>query len=78
MKKKIVYTDEPMGVGRIVEDFLPPPHELIFKEPTIRVTLSLTKSSVDFFKKMAKKQHTQYQKMIRSLLEQYTENFREL
>jgi len=39
------------------------------------VTLALTKTSVEFFKAAAKKRHTQYQKMIRSLLEQYAEHY---
>ena len=32
MKKKITYTDEPLGDIQVVEDFLPPPERLIFKE----------------------------------------------
>ena len=70
--KKIKYTDEPLGKLRVVDDFLPSPEHLAFKEENIKVTITLSKSSVDFFKKAAKKHHTQYQKMIRSLLDQYT------
>lgn len=47
MKKKIVYTDEPMGDVEVVADFLPSPAELAFKEDGVKVTLALTKSSVD-------------------------------
>ena len=57
---------------RIVADFLPSPENLVFKEENVKVTITLSKSSVDFFKKAAKKHHTQYQKMIRRLLDQYT------
>lgn len=75
MKKKTVkYTNEPLGKVRIVSDFLPSPDELVPKEETVKVTLSLTKSSVDYFKRAAKKRHTQYQKMIRTLLDYYTEH----
>jgi predicted DNA binding CopG/RHH family protein len=71
MKKKIEYTDEPMGDIEIIEDFLPPPEELVFKENNTKVTIALSRSSVEFFKKEAKKHHTQYQKMIRNLLDAY-------
>ena len=47
MKKKIVYTDEPMGDVEVVADFLPSPAELAFKEDGVKVTLALSKSSVD-------------------------------
>ncbi len=71
MKKKIEYTDEPMGEVKIVKDFLPPPDQLVFKEETVKVTLFLSKASVDFFKSEAQKHHTKYQRMIRNLLDQY-------
>ncbi len=47
MKKKIVYTDEPMDDVEVVADFLPSPAELAFKEDGLKVTLALSKSSVD-------------------------------
>ncbi len=72
MKTKIKYTDEPLGKLKIVDDFLPPPEKLVFKEANVKVTITLSKSSVDFFKREAKKQHVQYQKMIRRLLDLYT------
>jgi len=71
MKKKIKYTNEPMGKVRVVTDFLPSPEELALKDETIKVTISLSKASVDFFKKEAKKNHTHYQKMIRRLPDEY-------
>ncbi len=74
MKKIIKYTDEPIGDIKIIEDFLPSPKDLIFKEENVKVTISLTKESVDFFKAEAKKHHTQYQKMIRNLLDVYADN----
>ncbi len=72
MKTKIKYTDEPIGKIKVVDDFLPSPEELAFKEDNVKVTITLSKASVDFFKKEAKKQHVQYQKMIRRLLDLYT------
>jgi len=71
MKKKIEYTDEPMDNVKVISDFLPSPEELVLKDQTVKITLSLSKSSVDFFKKEAKKYNTQYQKMIRRLLDDY-------
>jgi predicted DNA binding CopG/RHH family protein len=73
MKKKIVYTDEPMGDVELVADFLPSPAELAFREDGVKVTLSLSKSSVEFFKSEASKHQTQYQRMIRRLLDSYVE-----
>ena len=72
--KKIKYTDEPLGELRVVDDFLPSPDQLVFKEDNVKVTITLSKASIDFFKKEAKKHHTHYQKMIRRLLDIYTEN----
>jgi predicted DNA binding CopG/RHH family protein len=71
MKRKIRYTNEPLGDVRIVDDFLPSPSELAFNEEQVKVTIGLSKSSVDFFKKQAKKHRTQYQKMIRRLIDIY-------
>jgi predicted DNA binding CopG/RHH family protein len=71
MKKKVRYTDGPIGDVKVVRDFLPSPDELAFKEEQIKVTIGLSKSSVAFFKKEAKNHHTQYQKMIRRLLDVY-------
>jgi predicted DNA binding CopG/RHH family protein len=71
MKGKIKYTNEPIGKVKVVSDFLPSPEELVLKDETIKVTIALSKTSVDFFKNKAKKHKTQYQKMIRRLLDEY-------
>ncbi len=71
MKSKIKYTEGPLGKFRVIDDFLPSPEDLVFKKENVKVTMSLSKSSVDFFKKMAKKHHTSYQAMIRRLLDVY-------
>jgi predicted DNA binding CopG/RHH family protein len=75
MKKKTRYTNEPLGKHQVVEDFLPTPDQLAFKDDQVKVTISLNKSSVDFFKKEAKKRNTQYQRMIRGLLDIYAARF---
>jgi predicted DNA binding CopG/RHH family protein len=74
MSRKIHYTDEPLGDLRVVPDFLPSPEELAFREASVKVTISLSKKSVDFFKSEAGKHHTQYQRMIRDLIDIYVDN----
>jgi predicted DNA binding CopG/RHH family protein len=74
MKKKINYTDEPLEMERI-KDFLPRPEQLALKEPTVKVTLSLSRGTVDFFKSSARKHGSRYQKMIRRLLDVYASRF---
>jgi predicted DNA binding CopG/RHH family protein len=69
--KDNLYTDEPLGDIRIADDFLPSVENLVFKEDNIKVTLGLSRRSVEFFKREAKKHRTQYQKMIRRLLDLY-------
>lgn len=70
---KRVDPDMPIGKLTRVKNFLPPPSELVFPIEKVRVTISLSRPSVDFFKKQADKYHTKYQKMIREVLDRYTE-----
>ena len=74
MKKKISYTEEPIE-AKVIENFLPPPEKLLLKEDTVKVTISLSRDSVDFFKERSKKLHTKYQKMIRELVDQYARQY---
>ena len=73
MSAKIKFTDEPIGKVKIVPDFLPTPEERAFREEGVKVTLALSKRSVDFFKSEASRHNTQYQRMIRRLLDSYVE-----
>jgi predicted DNA binding CopG/RHH family protein len=75
MNRKISYTDGEIGNFVIIDDFLPPPDKLVAKNYNIKITLSLTKNSIDFFKQEAKKHQTGYQSMIRKLLDDYTKNY---
>jgi hypothetical protein len=75
MTRKTKYTNEPIGEVRVVRDFLPPPEELAFREDAVKVTLALSRRSVDFFKAQAARHQTQYQKMIRRLLDRYAERY---
>ena len=56
--------------------FLPSPEKLALKEDTEKVTISLSKSSVEFFKTEAWENKTRYQKMIRRMLDVYTDAHR--
>ena len=73
MSAKIKYSDGPIGDVEILTDFLPRPEELALQEETVKVTLALSKSSVEFFKAQAGAFHTPYQKMIRKLLDSYVD-----
>jgi len=71
MKTKIKYTEEPIGELKIVKDFLPPPGQLVLREENVKITISLKKSSIAFFKEQAKKHKTSYQRMIREVVDWY-------
>jgi len=75
MKKKIKYTDEPIEFG-VIDDFLPPPERLALNEENVKVTITLTKDSVNFFKKVARRRHFPYQKMIRRVLDYYVARYK--
>ena len=74
MSAKIKYTDEPLGSPKVVPDFLPRPEDLVFRDEGVKVTIALSKRSVEFFKTEAQKHNTQYQRMIRRLLDAYAEH----
>ncbi|MFH0926125.1 MAG: hypothetical protein V1872_10960 [bacterium] len=54
MEKKISYTDEPMEL-ELVEDFLPPPDQLAIKDEDIKVTITLSKESIEFLASFIKR-----------------------
>ena len=74
MKKRIKYSDEPIKF-KVVDDFLPSPEGLALKEENVKVTISLSKSSVNFFKGWAEKKHSHYQTMIRRILDHYVAHY---
>jgi hypothetical protein len=82
MKKRRRYTETPRSViealaaSEPIEDFLPPPEKLIFKRPSIKVTLALSQESVEFFKEKAKRHQVPYQAMIREVVQRYAERYR--
>src|SRR5713101_10167411 len=74
MNAKITYTNESLGKLKVIPDFLPPPSELVFREEGVKVTIALSRRSVEFFKNEARKHKTQYQRMIRRLLDAYAQH----
>ncbi|MGH8455232.1 MAG: CopG family transcriptional regulator [Nevskiales bacterium] len=77
MSRKIKYTNESIGDVKVVRDFLPPPDQLVLHEDGVKVTISLSKRSVDFFKQAAERNKTSYQRMIRRLLDTYADQYTE-
>lgn len=73
MRSRIKYTDEPLGKLEVVPDFLPAPEDLVFRDEGVKVTKSSRKRSVEFFESEARRHNTQYQRMIRRLLDAYTD-----
>lgn len=65
------YTQGPIGDVEVLPDFLPLPRELAFKEDNIKVTLSLSSATINFFKEQAAQHQAKYQRMIRTLLDAY-------
>lgn len=74
MSAKIKYTNEPLGNPKVVPDFLPRPEDLAFQDEGVKITIALSKRSIEFFKTEAQKHNTQYQRMIRRLLDAYAEH----
>lgn len=69
--------DCPQGELVEIPNFLPPPDQLVLTgDDTEKITIVLKKSSVDFFRRQARKQHTKYQKMIRAVLDRYVSNYK--
>ncbi|MGE3868429.1 MAG: hypothetical protein AB7F51_02820 [Pseudorhodoplanes sp.] len=67
------YTTGEIGRVRVIEDFLPSPDDLVARDDNVKVTLQLSRRSVDFFKRAAKQRRVPYQRMIRALVDRYAE-----
>ena len=79
MRKKTEYTKAPRSIkeaiekSEVIEDFLPAPDQLVYKEENVKVTLELSKRSVRLFKRYARKKGFRYQRMIRNLVDKYAD-----
>jgi predicted DNA binding CopG/RHH family protein len=49
----------------------PLPDQLVRRDDNVKVTLSLSRRSVAFFKREARKHRVPYQRMIRALVDEY-------
>jgi len=81
-KKNRIYSEAPKNVskaildGEIIADFLPPPEELIRKEPKVKITIAINSGSIDFFKKRARQNNVKYQTMINEVLDRYVQKYK--
>ncbi len=66
----------PVGELRAAKDFLPPPEKLVPAEETVKITIALNRSSIEFFKRSAKKYGAKYQRMIREVLDRYASGYK--
>jgi predicted DNA binding CopG/RHH family protein len=71
--RTVRYTAGEIGRVRVIDDFLPAPVDLVPREDNVKVTLSLSRRSIDFFKREARKRRVPYQRMIRALVDTYAE-----
>jgi predicted DNA binding CopG/RHH family protein len=69
--RTVKYTASEIGRVRVIKDFLPAPDDLVPREDSVKVTLSLSRRSLDFFKREAKKRRVPYQRMTRALVNSY-------
>ena len=75
------YVAAPRDVGaaidasEVIDDFLPPPEDLVLREETVKVTLNLSRRSVDFLKQAAQAQGVPYQQMVRRILDLYAARY---
>jgi predicted DNA binding CopG/RHH family protein len=76
MNKKIKYSKGEIEEVEVVNDFLPTPKDLVLQNDSVKVTISLSKDSVNFFKFQASKYHTPYQRMIKVLLDEYVNHYK--
>jgi molecular chaperone DnaK (HSP70) len=68
----VALTDNGLIVGDPAKEHLTRnPEELVLREEKVKVTLELSKKSLNFFKNAAKNSKSSYQGMIRKLLDYY-------
>ena len=84
MSKETKYRNAPEHIAEaikaseVVTDFLPPPEELVRREEQVKITINLSRRSVDFFKRAAADEGVPYQAMIKNLLDRYADRFEKI
>jgi len=71
--RTVKYTAGEIGRVKVLKDFLPSPDTLAPRDENVKVTLQLSRRSVDYFKRAAKARRVPYQRMIRALVDAYAE-----
>lgn len=73
-------TDKNMPIGKLtrIKDFLPPPHALVAPRDEVKITLALSRRSIEFFKAQARRNHSKYQRMIREVVDRYASHYTSL
>jgi predicted DNA binding CopG/RHH family protein len=73
----VEYTDNPElpDIEHLerVTDFLPRLEDLVFRPKGVKVTITLSEDSLNYFKVQAERLHTPYQRMIRNLIDEYVQ-----
>jgi predicted DNA binding CopG/RHH family protein len=64
-------TSEALGALRVLPDFLP--GAAAPREEEVRITVLLSRTSLEFFKAEARRHNMQHQRLIRKLLDRYAE-----
>jgi hypothetical protein len=75
MRKRDKFEDAPKGKVTIIDDFLPPPSQLVRMEDTVEVTVKYTRSSIELLKEEAEKAHVSYQHLLRALVDEHAEQY---
>ncbi|MFZ5807469.1 MAG: CopG family transcriptional regulator [Verrucomicrobiota bacterium] len=79
MKRKIRYTDdqgEVVGRLKVIPDFLPSPQELASGMDHEKITLNVSRRSLNFFKSAARKTGVKYQRLMRAAIDSYVDAHR--
>ena len=76
MIKKQRDSNKPVGKLVQISDNLPSPGELAKPLQAVKVTIYLTKASIDYFKRSARTHHTKYQRMVREVVDNYVSHYK--
>jgi uncharacterized protein (DUF4415 family) len=68
---------ESLDEAVVIEDFLPPPSELVKKTQKEKITISIDADCIRFFKIEAEKHNTKYQTMMNEVLSHYARHYAE-
>ena len=69
--KNVKIVEGTFGRMQEIPNFLPKPEDLVFRQPGKKIDLFLKTETIEFFKRKASRLNTEYQTMIRAILEKY-------